>query len=156
MAPSIIGSDAVQGEVFFPGQIFVFGGFALRANSLGHLELIDSYAPGHQVRFGNLNYTADIRGDLIFNRFGPVPGAPDSHDEHGLDSMSDSARDITPAVVPDLNPGQIASSEDGWMDPAPEATHSSAVEPNTDFIPKEACVSGPLDSCPVVGVGNIP
>ena len=66
MAPSIIGSDTVQGEVFLPGQIFVFGGFALRANSLGHLEQIESYAPGRQVRFGNLNYTADMRGHLIF------------------------------------------------------------------------------------------
>ena len=44
MAPSIITSDAVQGEVFLPGKIFVFGGFALRANPLGHLEQIDSYA----------------------------------------------------------------------------------------------------------------
>ena len=66
MAPSIIRNDAIQGEVFLPGQIFVFGGFVLRTNSLGHLEQIESYAPGHQVRFGNLNYTADIRGDLIF------------------------------------------------------------------------------------------
>ena len=63
MDPSIIFNDAVQGEVFLLGQIFVFGGFVLRANSLGHLEQIESYAPGHQVRFGNLNYTADIRGD---------------------------------------------------------------------------------------------
>ena len=38
MAPSIIDSDAVQGETFLPGQIFVFGGFALLANLLGHLE----------------------------------------------------------------------------------------------------------------------
>ena len=38
MAPSIIISDAVQGETFLLGQIFVFGGFVLRANSLGHLE----------------------------------------------------------------------------------------------------------------------
>ena len=44
MASSIINHDAVQGETFLPGQIFVFGGFALRANSLGHLEQIDSYA----------------------------------------------------------------------------------------------------------------
>ena len=58
MAPSIVNNDAIQGETFLPGQIFVFGGFALRANSLGHLEQIDSYAPGHQVRFGSLNYTA--------------------------------------------------------------------------------------------------
>ena len=63
MSPLIIGNDAIQSEVFLPGQIFVFGGFILRANSLGHLEQIESYAPGHQVRFGNLNYTADICGD---------------------------------------------------------------------------------------------
>ena len=103
MAPSIV-NNMVQGETFLPGQIFVFGGFALRANSLGHLEQIDSYAPGQQVRFGNLNYTVDIRGDLIFDGFGPAPGAPNSRDEHGLDLLSDDARGITPAVAPDLNP----------------------------------------------------
>ena len=43
MAPSII-NNTVREETFLPGQIFVFGGFALRANSLGHLEQIDSYA----------------------------------------------------------------------------------------------------------------
>ena len=105
MAPSIV-NNTVQGETFLPGQIFVFGGFALRANSLGNLEQIDSYAPGHYVRYGNLNYTSDIRGDLIFNGFGPAPGAPDSHDEHGLDLLSDSVQDITPAVAPNLNPEQ--------------------------------------------------
>ena len=49
MAPSIVDDDVVQGETFLPGQIFVFGGFVLWANSLGHLEQIDSYAPGHKV-----------------------------------------------------------------------------------------------------------
>ena len=67
MASSIINNNAVQGETFLPGQIFVFGGFALRANSLGHLEQIESYAPGCQVRFGSLNFTADIHGELIFD-----------------------------------------------------------------------------------------
>ena len=52
MAPTIINSDVVQGEAFLPGQIFVFVRFALRANSLGHLEQIESYAPSRQVRFG--------------------------------------------------------------------------------------------------------
>ena len=104
MAPSIINKNMVQGETFLPGQIFVFGGFALRANSLGHLEQINSYAPGHQVRFGNLNYTADICGDLIFNGFGPAPGALDNHDEHDLDLLSYNARDIAHAGATDLNP----------------------------------------------------
>ena len=49
MAPLIISNDAAQGEVFLPAQIFVFGRFVLRANSLGHLEQIDSYAAGHQA-----------------------------------------------------------------------------------------------------------
>ena len=46
MAPSIININAVQGETFLPGQIFVFGGFSLRADSLGHLEQIESHALG--------------------------------------------------------------------------------------------------------------
>ena len=64
-------NNAVQGETFLPRQIFMFGGFALRANSLGHLEQNESYAPGHQARFGSLNYTAGIHGDLIFDGFEP-------------------------------------------------------------------------------------
>ena len=84
IAPSIIDSDAVQGETFLPGQIFVFGSFALRANSLGHLEQIDSYAPGHQLRFGSLNYPTDIPGDLIFNGFEPMTDAPYLHDEYDI------------------------------------------------------------------------
>ena len=49
MAPSVIYNNAALGEVFLPGEISVFGGFALRANSLGHLEQIDSHAQGHQI-----------------------------------------------------------------------------------------------------------
>ena len=99
MAPTIIDSDAVQGETFLPGQIFVFGSFALRANSLGHLEQIESYAPGHQVRFGSLNYTADIRGDLIFDGFVPAAGAPNSHDVHDLDLPSDGVKENAPVAA---------------------------------------------------------
>ena len=84
IASPIINSDAIQGETFLLGQIFVFGGFALRANSLGHLEQTDSYAPGHQVRFGSLNYMADIRGDLIFDGFEPQPSAPHCLDGHDI------------------------------------------------------------------------
>ena len=44
MDPSIVSNDIVQGETFLLGQIFVFGDFVLWANSLGHLEQIESYA----------------------------------------------------------------------------------------------------------------
>ena len=151
MDPSIIGNDAIQGEVFLPGQIFVFGGFVLRANSLGHLEQIESYAPGHQVRFGNLNYTADIHGDWIFDGFEPMSGAPHNHDEHDLALPSDSVRDIAPATTPALNPEQIVPSEDGWMDPATKAACSVAIEPNTDFTSYKTRVAEPLDSSPAMG-----
>ena len=116
MAPSIIDSDAVQGETIIPGQIFVFGGFALRANSLGHLEQIESYAPGHQVRFGSLNYTADIRGDLIFDGSEPLPCAPHDHDEYDLALPSDNVQKIAPATAPTLNSEPVAQTKDGWLD----------------------------------------
>ena len=89
MASSIINHDAVQGETFLPREIFVFGGFALRANSFGHLEQIESYAPGHQVRFGSLNYVGDIHGDLIFARFETAATAPGHLDGHDLNLSSD-------------------------------------------------------------------
>ena len=103
MASSIINNDAVQGETFLPEQIFVFGGFALRANSLGHLEQIESYAPGRQVRFGSLNFMADIHGDLILDGFEPQPSAPCCHDGHDLALPSDSAQSAAQVSAPTLN-----------------------------------------------------
>ena len=91
MAPSIIFNNAVQGEIFLPAQIFVFGGFTLRANLLGHLEHLNSYDPGHRVKFGSLNLMPDIRGDLIFHRFEPMMAVPCHHDEHDLNLSSGHA-----------------------------------------------------------------
>ena len=94
MARSIIYNDVVLEETFLPGQIFIFGGFALHANSIGHLEQIDSYAPGHQISFGTLNYVADIRGDLIFEGFAATTAAST------------------------LDPEWTTGSEDGNLEPA--------------------------------------
>ena len=118
MAPTIINSDAVQGETFLPGQIFVFGGFALRANSFGHLEQIESYAPGRQVRFGSLNYTTHIRGDLIFDGFEPLPSAPHYHDEHDLALPPNNALEAAPASASTINLIQLRWSRmGGWTPP---------------------------------------
>ena len=148
MAATIIDSDAVQGETFLPGQIFVFGGFALRADLLGHLEQIKSYAPGHQVRFGSLNCTADIHGDLIFDGFEPLPSAPHGHDEHDLALPSDSVQEIAPAAAPTLNSEPIAPSMDGWIDPATEAASPTAIEPNIDLTLHESRVVKLPDTSP--------
>ena len=104
MAPSIVCNDAVQGETFLPRQIFVFGDFVLRANSLGHLEQIDSDAPGYQVRFGSLNYVADIRGYLVFNRFETAAIAPPRPDEHDLNLSSNQIQEMAPVAAMALEP----------------------------------------------------
>ena len=108
-----ISNNAALGEVFLPGQIFGFSGFALWANSLGHLEDIDSYAPGHQTSFGNLDYVADIRGDLIFQGF------------------------TTPTSTLALDPECITGSEDGIPGPAglSMATKPSTGEPEEVVLP---------------------
>ena len=134
MAPSIISNDPIQGEVFLPGQISVFGGFALRANSLGHLEKIKSYAPGRQVRFGSLNYTADIRGDLIFDGFEPLPSAPHCHDEHDLALPPNSALKAAPASASTLNSEPTTPIEDGRLNATPGAATPTVIEPNTSPV----------------------
>src|SRR4051812_25328023 len=131
MAQLIINNDAVQGETFLPGQIFVFGGFVLRANSLGHLEQIESYVPGHQVRFGSLNYTADIRGDLILDGLEPQPSAPHCLDGHDLALPPKSALEVAHASVSTRNSEPAAPIEDGRLDAASGAAISKAIEPNT-------------------------
>ena len=146
MAPTIINSDAVQGETFLPGQIFVFGGFALRANSLGHMEQIESYAPGRQVRFGSLNYTADIRGDLIFDGFEPLPSALHYHDEHDLALPPNSALEAAPASAPTLNSEPTMPIEDGWLDTTSGAAVSTAIKPNTSSVLCKARESKEPDS----------
>src|SRR3954464_3918230 len=148
MAPLIIDNDAVLGEVFLPGQIFVFGGFPLRANSFGHLEQIESYAPGHQVRYGNLNYTADIRGDHIFDGFEPQPSAPHYLDGHDLALPPNSALEAAHASVPTLNSEPTAPIEDEWLDAASGVAISKAIEPNTSPVLRKARDSEGQDSSP--------
>ena len=148
MASSIIIDNAVQGETFLPGQILVFGGFALRANSLGQLEQIESYAPGRQVRFGSLNFTADIRGDLILDGFKPQPSVPYCHDGHDLALQPDSALEAALQTAPIFNPELAPQIEDGCLDTASGAATSTAIEPNTDFVPHKARDSKVPDSEP--------
>ena len=148
MDPPIINNDAVRGETFLPRQIFVFGGFALRANSLGHLEQIESYAPGHQVRFGSLNYMADVCGHLIFDGFEPQPSAPHCHDGHDLALPPNSAHEAALVSAPTLSSEPTAPIEDGWLDTASGAAISTMIEPKTSPILWEARDSKEPDSSP--------
>ena len=100
--------------------------------------------------FGSLNYTADIRGDLIFDGFEPMSGVPHSHDEHDITLPLDSMREIASATTPTVNSEQIAPSESGGINPAMEAALSVAIELDTDFTPYESRVAEPLDSSPAM------
>src|SRR4051812_13812769 len=148
MAPLIISNDEVQGETFLPGQIFVFGGFALRANSLGHLEQIESYAPGHQVGFGSLNYTADIRGDLIFDGFEPQPSVLHHLEGHDIALPPDSVLEAAHAPAPTLDSEPVAFVEDEQLDVTSRAAISKAIEPNDSPALRVAHDSEEPDSYP--------
>ena len=107
MAPSIIYNSIALREAFLPGQIFVFGSFTLRANSIGHLEQIDSYAPGHQNSFRNLNYITDTRGDLIFQGFAASTTAPASELELLAESEDGSSEPPGLFTSIELNTGDM-------------------------------------------------
>ena len=85
-----------------------------------------------------MNYTTDIRGDLIFNGFEPMSDAPHSRDEHDVTLPLDNVWEIASATTPAFNPEQVAPSESGGMDPAMEAALSVAIEPDIDFTPYES------------------
>ena len=145
---SPIKNNVVQGETFLPGQIFVFGGFALRANLLGHLEQIESYAHGRQVRFGSLNFTADIRGHLIFDGLEPQPSVPHCYDWHDLALPPNSALEAAQAPVPTLYSEPIAPIEDERLDVTSGAAIPKVIEPNASPALYTTCDSEDPASTP--------
>src|SRR4051812_32079696 len=151
MAPLIISNDEVQGETFLPRQIFVFGGFALRANSLDHLEQIESYVPGHQVRFGSLNYTTDIRGDLIFDGFDPQPSAPHYLEGHDIALPPNSVLEAAYAPSPILDSEPVAFIGDERLDVTPGAAIPKAIKPNASPALRMAHAPGGPAFSPTLG-----
>ena len=104
----------------------------LRANSPGHLEQVDSYTPSHQISFGNLDYVADIRGDLIFQGIAPPTYAlaldPESiaRSEDELFELAKLSTTLRPIVE---EPEEVVSPADMMgSDPSPD-TGSESSEP---------------------------
>ena len=81
-----------------------------------------------------MNYTADIRGDLIFDEFEPQPGAPHCHDGYDLALPPDSAQSAAQVSAPTLSSEPTAPVGDGRLDAAPGAATSTAIEPNTSLV----------------------
>ena len=81
---------------------------------------------------------ADIRGDLIFDGFEPLPSMPHCHNEHDLALPPNSALEAASASAPALNSEPTAPIEDGCLDTASVASISTAIEPNTSLFLCEA------------------
>ena len=103
--------------------------------------------PGHLVRFGSLNYVADIRGDLIFDGFETTTTAPCHHDEHDINLSLVHVQELVPVAALALDPEKIAPSKDGKFNPS-VAIDSAALEPHTDLNSSDICVTGTMDSSP--------
>ena len=101
-----------------------------------------------------MNYTADIRGDLIFDGFEPQPSVPHCHDGHDLNLSSGRIQEIAPVTTPALDPEHTAPSKDWRLNPIAEATDSPALEPHMDLTSQNICVTGTPDSSP--GISSEP
>ena len=95
-----------------------------------------------------MNFTADIRGDLILDGFEPQPSVPHYHDEHDLALQPDSTLETALEPAPIFNSEPAAQIEDGWIDTASRAATSTVMEPNTGLVPCEARDSEVPDSSP--------
>ena len=95
-----------------------------------------------------MNFTADIRGDLIFDGFEPQPSALHCHDGHDLALQPDNTLEAALESAPIFNSEPVAQIEDGWLDTASGAATSTVMEPNTDLVPRETRDSEVPDSSP--------
>ncbi len=130
-----------------PGQIFIFGGFVLRANSLAiwSRSIATPLASG---QFGNLNYTGDICGDLVFDGFEPSQVPPHNYDEHDLALSSDSVRrsHLTLCIYrPSIRNNLRHLRTGGWTPPR-GAANLSGDRASTDITSYETHVAEMLDS----------
>ena len=70
------------------------------------------------------------------------------HVGHDLALPPDSILEAALEPAPIFNSEPAAQIEDGWLDTASGAATSTAIEPNTDFVPHKACDSKVPDSSP--------
>ena len=95
-----------------------------------------------------MNYTADVREDLIFDGFEPRPSAAHCHDGHDLALLPDSDLEAAQVSAPTLSSEPIAQIEGRWIDAALGASTSTAMEPNTYLVLGETRDSEAPDSLP--------
>ena len=73
---------------------------------------------------------------------------PHCHGGHDLALQPDSTLEAALELAPIFNSEPAAQIEDGWPDTASGAATSTAIEPNTDLVPRKARDSEVPDSSP--------
>ena len=73
---------------------------------------------------------------------------PHCHNGHDLALPPDSAQSAAQESAPTISSELTALTRDGRLDAAPGAATSTAIEPNTDLVPREARDSEVPDSSP--------
>lgn len=63
-----MGLSIDAGIIYMPGQIFIFNAMMYVTDSTGHLGLVENFSPGRVIRFGNLEYIADLHSELVLQR----------------------------------------------------------------------------------------
>ena len=91
MARLIFSDEVSNGDSFAPGQIFAFGSIVLHADPTGHPGRIESLAPDQEIRFGNLEFSVDSRGDLSFVGLAISYDEPEVSEALTLDLLLDTA-----------------------------------------------------------------
>lgn len=126
------------GATFVSGKIFIFGRIALFSDSTGHLGQVETLAPGQIIRFGNMEYTVDVRGKLVFTSWA-------SH------QVEDQPEPLTLSSM--LNPAQVEREN-----PSPGPTLSwNLTSPPSALMSNQAEVEGEeLRSMPDRILGKLP
>lgn len=64
---------SVPEDAFAPGQILAFGNIMLHVDRIGRLGQVKSFTPDQEIRFRNLEFITDSRGDLTLTKFSAPP-----------------------------------------------------------------------------------
>ena len=107
MARLVINEEVLNPGTFIPRQIFAFGSIVLHADPTGHLGRVGSFAPDLEVRFGNLEFFVDSRGDLSLTGLEVSPVTPEDSEALFSDPSFGPAHGIYPGEAPPLSPDLV-------------------------------------------------
>lgn len=90
MARLVISEDVRNMDSFVPGQIFAFDNVVPHANPTVRLGMVGTFSPDQEIRFGNLEFSTDSRGDLLLTGLATSYDAPEESEALSPDFILNS------------------------------------------------------------------